>query len=69
MKADDRARREEIIGTLIGLDVISKDKAQKISNIKVLTCLLIAGPLGHSTVLYLIATIAGRFWRNLPIST
>ena len=39
IKPDDRARREEIIETLIELEIVNLNQAQKISNIKVLhTC-------------------------------
>ena len=37
MKPDDRARRDEIIDTLIELRVVNKDQAQRISNAKVCT--------------------------------
>ena len=36
IKPDDRARREEIIETLIELEIVNLNQAQKISNIKVL---------------------------------
>ena len=36
IKPDDRARREEIIDTLIELGIVNMNQAQKISNIKVL---------------------------------
>ena len=39
IKPDDRARREEIIETLIELGIVNMNQAQKISNIKVLMCM------------------------------
>ena len=38
IKPDDRARREEIIETLIEHEIVNLNQAQKISNIKVLQC-------------------------------